>query len=47
MLDITRAVVNAVHLPVTVKTRLGWDHDSKIIVELPRRSSMLAMLSVI
>ena len=25
MLAITRAVVNAVHLPVTVKTRLGWD----------------------
>lgn len=34
MLEITRAVVNAVKLPVTVKTRLGWDHDSKIIVEL-------------
>ncbi len=34
MLDITRAVVNAVHLPVTVKTRLGWDHDSRIIVDL-------------
>ena len=25
MLDITRAVVNAVHTPVTAKTRLGWD----------------------
>ena len=34
MLDITRAVVNAVSLPVTVKTRLGWDHESKIIEEL-------------
>lgn len=34
MLKITRAVVNAVDIPVTVKTRLGWDHDSKIIVEL-------------
>lgn len=34
MLDITRAVVNAVSLPVTVKTRLGWDHESKIIGEL-------------
>lgn len=34
MLEITKAVVNAVHLPVTVKTRLGWDDDSKIIVEL-------------
>jgi nifR3 family TIM-barrel protein len=34
MLEITRAVVNAVKIPVTVKTRLGWDHNSKIIVEL-------------
>lgn len=34
MLEITRAVVDAVKLPVTVKTRLGWDNDSKIIVDL-------------
>lgn len=34
MLEITRAVVRAVALPVTVKTRLGWDHDSRIIVDL-------------
>lgn len=34
MLEITRAVVDAVKLPVTVKTRLGWDDSSKIIVEL-------------
>lgn len=34
MLEITRAVVRAVDIPVTVKTRLGWDHDSRIIVEL-------------
>lgn len=34
MLEITKAVVNAVSVPVTVKTRLGWDHDSRIIVEL-------------
>ncbi|MGN0219603.1 MAG: tRNA dihydrouridine synthase DusB [Muribaculaceae bacterium] len=34
MLAITRAVVDAVKLPVTVKTRLGWDNDSKIIVTL-------------
>ncbi len=34
LLEITRAVVQAVDLPVTVKTRLGWDHDNKIIVEL-------------
>ena len=34
MLEITRAVVDAVNIPVTVKTRLGWNDDSKIIVEL-------------
>ena len=37
MLEITSAVVKAVSLPVTVKTRLGWDHESKIIVELAER----------
>ncbi|EJX02847.1 tRNA-dihydrouridine synthase B [gut metagenome] len=34
MLEITRAVVDAVNLPVTVKTRLGWDANSKIIPTL-------------
>ncbi|MBQ2366321.1 MAG: tRNA-dihydrouridine synthase family protein, partial [Bacteroidaceae bacterium] len=34
MLEITRAVVEAVDLPVTVKTRLGWDDSHKIIVPL-------------
>ncbi len=34
LLEITREVVKAVKLPVTVKTRLGWDHNSKNIVEL-------------
>ena len=28
MLEITKAVVNAVHTPVTAKTRLGWDESS-------------------
>lgn len=37
MVEITRRVVEAVHKPVTVKTRLGWDNDSKIIVELAER----------
>lgn len=37
MLEITRAVVDAVKVPVTVKTRLGWDHDSKIITDLAER----------
>lgn len=34
MLEITRSVVDAVKIPVTVKTRLGWDANSKIIVDL-------------
>lgn len=34
MLEITKAVVDAVNLPVTVKTRLGWDSEHKIIVNL-------------
>jgi len=37
MLEITSAVVRAVKLPVTVKTRLGWDDDSRIIVDLAER----------
>ena len=34
MLDITRRVVDAVRLPVTVKTRLGWNHQRLIITTL-------------
>lgn len=34
LLEITRAVVDAVKIPVTVKTRLGWDCNNKIIVKL-------------
>mgnify|MGYP000928655169 CR=1 FL=1 len=34
MLEITAATVKAVNIPVTVKTRLGWDEDSKVIVDL-------------
>lgn len=34
LLEITRAVVEAVDVPVSVKTRLGWDHDHIIIEEL-------------
>ncbi len=34
MLEITKAVVNAVNVPVTAKTRLGWDSEHKIIVPL-------------
>ena len=34
MLEITRRVVDAVKLPVTVKTRLGWNHEQLIITSL-------------
>ena len=34
MLEITRRVVDAVRLPVTVKTRLGWNHEQLIITDL-------------
>lgn len=37
MVQITKMITDAVRLPVTVKTRLGWDEDSKIIVELAER----------
>ena len=37
MVEITRMVADTVKLPVTVKTRLGWDENSKIIVELAER----------
>jgi len=37
MIRITEAVVKAVHLPVTVKTRLGWDENSKYIVDIAER----------
>lgn len=34
MIEMTKAIVKSVKLPVTVKTRLGWDDDSKHIVEV-------------
>ena len=34
LLDITREVVKAVRVPVTVKTRLGWNHEQLIITTL-------------
>jgi nifR3 family TIM-barrel protein len=37
MIEMTEAIVKAVKLPVTVKTRLGWDDDSKNIVEIAER----------
>jgi nifR3 family TIM-barrel protein len=37
MVEMTKAVVDSVRLPVTVKTRLGWDENSKNIVEVALR----------
>jgi tRNA-dihydrouridine synthase B len=34
MVEMTEAIVKAVKLPVTVKTRLGWDEESKNIIEV-------------
>ncbi len=37
MVEMTKAIVDAVKLPVTVKTRLGWDDNSKYIVDIAER----------
>lgn len=37
MVRMTKEIVNATHLPVTVKTRLGWDDSTKFIVEVAER----------
>jgi tRNA-dihydrouridine synthase B len=37
MVQMTDAIVKAVKIPVTVKTRLGWDDESRIIVEVAER----------
>ncbi len=34
---LTKEIVNRSNLPVTVKTRLGWDHDSIKILEVAKR----------
>lgn len=48
MLEITRSVVDAVNLPVTVKTRLGWDHNHRIIEQLaePLQDCGIAALTI-
>ncbi len=37
MVEMTKEIVNSTSLPVTVKTRLGWDDNSKYIVEVAER----------
>jgi nifR3 family TIM-barrel protein len=37
MVRLTKAIVESTHLPVTVKTRLGWDDQTKYIIEVAER----------
>ena len=37
MVKMTEAIVKATHLPVTVKTRLGWDESTKNVTEVAER----------
>jgi tRNA-dihydrouridine synthase B len=37
MISLTKAIVDSTNLPVTVKTRLGWDHDTIFIEEVAER----------
>lgn len=37
MVEMTKAVVESTHLPVTVKTRLGWDDSTKNVYEVAER----------
>jgi len=37
MVEMTKEIVNSTNLPVTVKTRLGWDDNTKYIVEVAER----------
>ncbi len=48
MIEMTSAIVKAVPTPVTVKTRLGWDDDSKIITDLaePLQDTGIAALTI-
>jgi len=47
MVEITEKVVKAVKLPVTVKTRLGWDENSKNIEEIAERLQDVGISAII
>ncbi|MDR2980097.1 MAG: tRNA dihydrouridine synthase DusB [Bacteroidales bacterium] len=46
MIRLTRAVVESVSLPVTVKTRLGWDETNKPIVEVAERLQDIGIAAI-
>lgn len=46
MINIAKAIVNAVDIPITVKTRLGWDQTNKPIVEIVQRLQDVGVAAV-
>jgi nifR3 family TIM-barrel protein len=46
MIEMTGRIVRAVKVPVTVKTRLGWDDDSRNIVEVAERLQDLGIQAI-
>ncbi|MGE5318155.1 MAG: tRNA dihydrouridine synthase DusB [Chloroflexota bacterium] len=46
LLEITNQIVKTVNKPVTVKTRLGWDNNSKIIVQLAEQLQDLGIAAL-
>ena len=46
MMEITKAIVQSVKLPVTVKTRLGWDENSKNIVDVAERLQDMGIAAI-
>lgn len=46
MVSLTEAMVKHTHLPITVKTRLGWDHNSIRIVEVAERLQDVGIKSI-
>lgn len=46
MINIAKAIVNAVDIPITVKTRLGWDQTDKPIVEIVQRLQDVGVAAV-
>ncbi len=46
MMEMTRAIVEASPIPVTVKTRLGWDENQKVIVEVAEQLQDLGIAAL-
>ena len=46
MVSLSKEMVNRTHLPITVKTRLGWDHESIKIVEVAERLQDVGIKSI-